>query len=48
MIVGKDIIIDNVCPGYPWSRRASSVKCCGGDYNALWCADPGKKPKCTD
>ncbi|KAH7008620.1 hypothetical protein EDB80DRAFT_716954 [Ilyonectria destructans] len=48
MIVGKGIVIDNVCPGYPWSRRASSVKCCGGDYNALWCADPGKKPKCTD
>lgn len=48
MIVGKEVIADNVCPGYPWSRRASSVKCCGGDYNAHWCADPGKRPKCTD
>ncbi|KAK7423729.1 hypothetical protein QQX98_000919 [Neonectria punicea] len=48
MIVGTDIIMDHVCPGYPWSRKASSLKCCGGDANAMFCAKPGKKPKCTD
>ncbi|KAK7408605.1 hypothetical protein QQX98_009253 [Neonectria punicea] len=48
MIMGRDIVIDNVCPGYTWSTRVSSIKCCGGDSNALWCADPGRKPKCTD
>ncbi|KAF7552610.1 hypothetical protein G7Z17_g4193 [Cylindrodendrum hubeiense] len=48
MIVGTDIAVDNVCPGYTWSIHGSSVKCCGGDSNAEWCADPGEKPKCTD
>ncbi|KPM43241.1 hypothetical protein AK830_g3349 [Neonectria ditissima] len=48
MIMGTDVVMENVCPGYPWPRKASSLKCCGGDANAMFCANPGNKPKCTD
>ncbi|KAH6893060.1 hypothetical protein B0T10DRAFT_265033 [Thelonectria olida] len=48
MVTGSNITTDHLCPGYPWSRRATSLKCCAGDLGAHWCADPGKVPKCTD
>ncbi|KAH7165697.1 hypothetical protein EDB81DRAFT_262058 [Dactylonectria macrodidyma] len=47
MIMGTDIFSDNLCPGYPWSRVATSIKCCAGDHDAMWCANPGNHVKCT-
>ncbi|KAF7563172.1 hypothetical protein G7046_g977 [Stylonectria norvegica] len=47
MIMGKDIPPDMLCAGYKWSQWGSSVKCCAGDSDAFWCADPGYEPHCT-
>lgn len=48
MIFGTDIFVNHLCPKYNWKAKGSSIKCCGGDPDAYWCADPGKSVKCTD
>lgn len=48
MIVGKELFTNMLCPNYDWAKAGSSIKCCGGNPGAHWCADPGKKVKCTD
>ncbi|KAH7145951.1 hypothetical protein B0J13DRAFT_622654 [Dactylonectria estremocensis] len=47
MFMGTGLIADQLCPGYSWSTVATSVKCCGGDHDAMWCANPGDRVKCT-
>lgn len=46
MFQGEHFFTDKLCRAYRWSEEASSVKCCGGDPSAKYCAEPNDAPKC--
>ncbi|KEY68040.1 hypothetical protein S7711_11096 [Stachybotrys chartarum IBT 7711] len=46
--VGQNLFVETLCPRPGWNRIASSVKCCGGEPGAYWCAKPSVRPRCKD